>query len=58
MKENGTTYRTLARTFNISSARVREIYLRIKDRKDNFDSWPPLKKLLSYRVQNALTKLF
>ncbi len=58
MREKGASYPAIAKTFNISTERVRQIYFRIKDRKENFDSWPPLKQLLSYRVQNALTNYF
>jgi len=30
----------------------------MKDKKENFDSWPPLKKACSRRVQNALESYF
>ncbi len=58
MRETGATYREIAKAFNISVERTRQIYLRLKERKDNFDSYPFLKKRLSKRVQRALTEHF
>jgi len=58
MRETGVTYREMAKTFNISVERARQIYLKLKERKDNFDSYPLLKKRLSKRVQSALTEYF
>ena len=48
----------IAKMSGVSLERTRQIYLRAKDRKENFDSWPPLKKLLSIRTQKILNKCF
>jgi predicted DNA-binding protein YlxM (UPF0122 family) len=54
----GVSFAEIARTFNLSRERVRQIYWRTKDRKENYDSWPPLKKILSNRSRNALVGHF
>jgi hypothetical protein len=54
----GVSFAQIARMFNLSRERVRQIYWRTKDRKENYDSWPPLKKILSNRSRNALVGHF
>lgn len=58
MRETGATYSKVAKAFDISVERARQIYLQLKEKKDNFDSYPVLKKRLSKRVQRALTDHF
>lgn len=58
LRENGTTFAKIAKISGVSRERTRQIYLRAKDRKENFDSWAPLKKLLSNRTQTILNKSF
>lgn len=58
LRKNGATFTEIAKIFGVSTERTRQIYLRAKDRKENFDSWPPLKKLLSSRTQKILNKSF
>jgi hypothetical protein len=54
LRVKGASFAEIAKLFNITRERARQICLRVKDRKENFDSWPPLKKLLSNRTKNAL----
>jgi hypothetical protein len=58
LREKGATLKEIADMFHLSRERVRRIHLETKDRKENYDSWPPLKKMLSPRVQNALESYF
>lgn len=58
MRESGASYAQIAKDFDVSVERVRQIYLRLKELKDNFDSYPIFKKRLSKRVQHALTKYY
>ena len=58
MRETGVTYSKIAKAFDISRARAQQIHSKLKERKDNFDSYPFLKKRLSKRVQTALTEYF
>ena len=58
MREAGASCREIANAFDISRSRVQQIHSKLKDRKDNFDSYPLLKKRLSKRVRSALTKHF
>jgi len=58
MRESGATYSKMAKDFDISIERARQIYLRLKELKDNFDSYPTFKKRLSKRVQHALTSYY
>lgn len=58
LRVNGASFAEIGTTFNISRERARQLYLRAKDRNENFDSWPPLKKLLSNRTKNALNIYF
>jgi hypothetical protein len=54
----GASFSDIAKKFNLSRERVRQIYSQMKNRKENYDSWPPLKKILSCRAQNALVGHF
>jgi len=58
LRKEGATFSQIAKRFDISSGRVEQICCRRQDRIDNFDKWPPLKKLLPVRVQNVLIKAF
>ena len=58
MRETGAKYSKIAKAFDISVERARQIYLKLKERKDKFDSYPTLKKQLSKRVQTALTEYY
>ena len=58
MRINGAFYHEIAKSFGISKERARMIYLSLKERKENFDSWPPLKRMVSVQVQNALSAYF
>ncbi len=59
LRENGATLSDIAKMYNINRERVRQIYFREKERKeDNPDSYPPFKKLLSKRIQTVLKKHF
>ena len=55
MRESGATYRQIADSFGICVERARCIYLKLKENKENSDSYPTFKKLVSKRVRNALT---
>jgi hypothetical protein len=58
MRETGATYREIANSFDISDGRAWQICLKLKERKDNFDSYPVFKKRLSKRFQRALTEYY
>jgi hypothetical protein len=58
MRETGAKYSKIAQAYDISVERARQIYLKLKGKKDNFDSYPLLKKQLSKRVQIALIEYF
>jgi len=58
MRETGAKYGEIAKAFDISKASVRQIYLKLKEIKDNYDSYTLLKKLLSRRVQIILIEYF
>lgn len=55
MRESGATYRQIADSYGLCVESVRRIYLKLKDKKENSESYPTFKKLVSKRVQNALT---
>ncbi|RPJ03872.1 MAG: hypothetical protein EHM36_11650, partial [Deltaproteobacteria bacterium] len=48
----------IARQFDISPSRAQQIFRQKQDRLNNYDKWPPLKRMLSVRVQNVLVKIF
>jgi hypothetical protein len=58
LRIRGASFAEIGKIFNISRERVRQLYLKMKDRKENSHSWPPLKKLLSNRTKNALNVYF
>lgn len=58
MRREGATFSQIAKRFDLSPSRVQQIYCRKKDKMENFDKWPPLKRMLSMRVQNVLIKAF
>lgn len=58
LRQQGVTYKQIALQCGISHYRASKIYEEIKDRKENFDKWPPLKKYTSQRIQNALINRF
>ena len=58
LRKEGARFSQIASRFNISLERARRIYQQKQDKIDNFDKWPPLKRMLSVRVQNVLMKAF
>jgi DNA-directed RNA polymerase alpha subunit len=58
LRQQGKTYKYIASFYNIGPTRVGQIYHREKDKHDNADKWPPLKKLLSSRTKNCLVNTF
>jgi hypothetical protein len=58
LREAGKTFSNIASMYDISTERVRQLYYRAKERKDNWNSWPPLKKMLSARCRNSLINYF
>jgi hypothetical protein len=58
LRENGNALNEIGNLFHLSKERVRQIHLEIKEKKENFDLWPPLKKVFSRRIQNALESYF
>jgi len=58
MRCQGASYSQIARQFDLSSDRVRQIYRQRQASIENFGRWPPLKRELSARVTNVLVKTF
>ncbi len=58
LRKEGATFRHIASLLNISGGRVAQIYSRVREKKEDFETWPPLKQLLSTRPQTALTIYF
>jgi hypothetical protein len=58
LRREGATFPQIARRFHLSPSRVQQIYCWRKDKMENFDKWPPLKRALPVRVQNILIKAF
>ena len=58
LREEGATFRHIGSLYNISKSRANQVYYRIKDRKDNFDNWAPLKKFLANYAQKVLQRAF
>ena len=50
MRKSGTSYSGIAKVFNITRERVRQICIRV----DDFNTYPPLQKLLPTLTQRAL----
>ena len=58
LRKSGITYAGIAKTYGISRGRVQQIYFKLNDFKENSDSWPPLKRILSSKAQNAFIHCF
>ncbi len=58
LRKEGASFGHIASLLNISKARVAQLYSRAKEKKEDFNTWPPLKQLLSTRPQTALTIYF
>ena len=54
LRQQGKTFKHIASLYNIGSTRAGQIYHREKEKYENADKWPPLKKMLSTRTQNCL----
>ena len=58
LRKEGVPLTQIATRFRISRSRVQQICRQKQDRVDNFQNWPPLKRILPGRVQNVLIKTF
>ena len=58
LRQKGKAFKHIASLYNISSTRAQQLYAREKDKRENFEQWPPLKKVLSNRTQKALITYF
>jgi len=58
LREEGATFSHISSLFNISTTRVTQLYYRTRYKKEHYDTWPPLMKMLSTRPKNALTNYF
>ncbi len=58
LKQQGKTFKEIAALYNFSSSRAYHIYHREKEKYDNDDKWPPLKKMLSTRTKTCLVNHF
>ncbi len=58
MREAGAKYIEIAKDFDISRSRAQQIYFKLKELKDNFDSPVVFKKRLSKRIKRALTEYY
>lgn len=58
LRKEGNSFSEIAGRFGITSSRAQQICRRKKEMIDNFDKWPPLKRLLSVRIRNILIKAF
>lgn len=58
LREDGATFSHIGSLFNITRNRARQVYCRLKYRKDHFGKWPPLKRVLSFRSQNGIKNHF
>jgi hypothetical protein len=58
LKKSGLTYNQIAEMYSICSQRVIQIYFKVREYKENYDSYPPLKKILPTLTQRALTFYF
>jgi hypothetical protein len=58
LKIEGATFSQIAMRFHISPSRAQQIYSRRKEKMENYDKWPPLRKKLPVRIQNVLIKVF
>ena len=58
LRREGIPFSEIAARFDISPSRAQQVSRRRQDKIDNFDKWPPLKRILPIRVQNVLVKVF
>jgi hypothetical protein len=58
LRKSGVTYGKIAEKYSISIMRVRQIYSRVREYKEEYDSYPSLKKLLPVLTQNGLIRWF
>ncbi len=58
LRKEGATFSKIAKRFDLSVERARRICQEKQERIDNFDKWPPLKKILSARIQHVLINVF
>jgi hypothetical protein len=54
LRKSGVPFTEIAKVFSISGTRARHIYIELDIINDNNDSLPPLRKILSARMQKAL----
>ena len=58
MRKEGATFSQIAERFDISPGRAQQIYRQRKDKIENDEKWPSLRKKLPVRIQNVLIKVF
>lgn len=58
MRKEGSTFSQIAERFDISPGRAQQIYRQRKDKIENDEKWPSLRKKLPVRIQNVLIKVF
>src|SRR6185369_14549450 len=54
LRKSGAPFTEIAKMFNISGTRARHIYIKLNKINDKHDYLPPLRKILSARMQKAL----
>jgi hypothetical protein len=54
LRKIGFPFNEIAKMFNISGTRARDIFIKLDKTYDNHDCLPPLRKILSARMQKAL----
>ena len=57
LRKRGVPFTEIATIFNISATRARNIFIKLDIEKNSNDSLPPLRKILSTRMQKALIKI-
>ena len=58
LRKEGKTYSQIAKQFDLSKHRIRQIYFKKQERMEKAAEWPALKRELSARVQHVLVKVF
>jgi len=58
LKKAGLTFKEIAKKYSISGTMARHIYIKIRKFKENYDSYPPLRKLLPTLTQRGLIHWF
>ena len=58
LKKAGLTFKEIAKKYSISGTMARHIYIKIREFKENYDSYPPLRKLLPTLTQRGLIHWF